>query len=140
MAGNVIMASTLIILVVCLVVMHREDKKEARFLKSEEYKNLNDNKGNVFVLENPQSLGRGVYLIEGTHSNDIEKEVDRYNNASLPFDYKIVSVIKTNNVTKTKKVFDKRFKVNKINKLESKSCFYKIDRENLMEFVTLISK
>jgi hypothetical protein len=95
--------------------------------------------GSIYIISNLGSFGAGVYKI-GFTRRAADERVDELSGASVPFDFDILGVIKTDNAPALEYKIHQQFLPARINKVNLRKEFFRVDLEEIRKFVNTLTQ
>lgn len=89
--------------------------------------------GNVYIISNPGSFGENVYKIGMTRRLDPMDRIWELSDASVPFDFDVHGIIKSDDAPKLESKFHTMFQKNKINLVNNRKEFFRISIHEIQE-------
>ena len=83
-------------------------------------------KGHVYIISNIGSFGEGVYKIGQTRRPDPQERVDELGDASVPFEFDIHALIKSENAPALEHRIHKQFLAMQVNKRNFRKEFFRV--------------
>ena len=105
---------------------------EQRILESERKRDTiaSDPRGKIYIISNVGSFGEHVYKI-GLTRREIEERVKELGDASVPFEFDIHAIIKTNNAPELETKLHRKLSIYRLNKSNWRKEFFKITIDEL---------
>lgn len=91
--------------------------------------------GHVYIISNIGSFGEDVLKIGLTRRLDPMDRVDELGDASVPFEFDVHAMIRSEDAPALEKELHKRFLNNQVNKINSRKEFFKINLKELRETI-----
>ena len=108
-------------------------------VKKEEIVNLQNGKaGNVYIISNFGSFGENIFKIGMTRRLDPQDRINELGSASVPFKFDVHSFIFSEDAVSLEKKLHDTLNDKRLNKVNLRKEFFKIDIEELEELVTSI--
>ena len=109
---------------------------EQRILESERKRDTiaSDPRGKIYIISNVGSFGEHVYKI-GLTRREIEERVKELGDASVPFEFDIHAIIKTNNAPELETKLHRKLSIYRLNKSNWRKEFFKITIDELKELI-----
>lgn len=89
--------------------------------------------GHVYVISNIGSFGENVYKIGMTRRLEPMDRVKELGDASVPFDFDVHALIYSENAPELEKILHKEFYDNRVNKVNDKREFFRVELEKIKE-------
>jgi hypothetical protein len=96
--------------------------------------------GHVYVISNIGAFGEHVYKIGMTRRLDPMDRVDELGDASVPFPFDVHAIIFSPNAPELENLLHKRFHHRRVNKVNERKEFFKVDLEEIAEAVKQIAQ
>lgn len=110
-------------------------KELKRELEEVDYREANKKAGYVYVISNVGSFGKDVYKIGMTRRLDPKDRIDELSSASVPFKFDIHAMIFCEDAPKLEADLHRIFDEYKVNAVNSRKEFFKIDLDKIKEAV-----
>lgn len=108
-------------------------------VKKDEIVNLQNGKaGNVYIISNFGSFGENIFKIGMTRRLDPQDRINELGSASVPFKFDVHSFIFSEDAVSLEKKLHDTLNDKRLNKVNLRKEFFKIDIEELEELVTSI--
>lgn len=91
--------------------------------------------GHVYVISNIGSFGEDVYKIGMTRRLEPVDRVRELGNASVPFNFDVHAMIYSENAPEFENILHKEFEDNRVNKVNNRREFFKVELEKIEEVV-----
>jgi len=95
--------------------------------------------GHVYIISNIGAFGEHVYKIGMTRRLDPMDRVNELGDASVPFPFDVHAIIFCQNAPELEKQLHKRFHHRRVNKVNERKEFFKVDLEEIAEAVKQIA-
>jgi hypothetical protein len=96
--------------------------------------------GHVYIISNIGAFGEHVYKIGMTRRLDPMDRVNELGDASVPFPFDVHAIIFCQNAPELEKLLHKHFHHRRVNKVNERKEFFKVDIEEIAEAVKQIAK
>lgn len=106
-----------------------------RELEEVDYRAANKKAGYVYIISNIGSFGENVYKIGMTRRLDPKDRIDELSSASVPFKFDVHAMIFCEDAPKLEAELHKEFEEYKVNAINSRKEFFKVDIEKIKEAV-----
>ena len=108
-------------------------------IKKEEIVKLQNGKaGNVYIISNLGSFGDDIFKIGMTRRLNPQERIDELGSASVPFKFDVHSFIFSDNAVDLEKKLHELLSKNRLNKVNLRKEFFKLQIDELEELVTSI--
>ena len=119
-----------------------DDEREKRIKAEQEAKELRekyrrkplDPRGKIYIISNIGSFGEHIYKI-GLTRREIEERIKELGDASVPFEFDVHAVIKTNNAPELESKLHQKLSIYRMNKSNWRKEFFKIAIEDLRKLI-----
>jgi hypothetical protein len=91
-------------------------------------------KGKIYIISNVGSFGEHIFKI-GLTRREIEERVKELGDASVPFEFDVHAVIKTNNAPELESKLHQKLSIYRMNKSNWRKEFFKITLEDLKRLI-----
>jgi len=91
-------------------------------------------KGKIYIISNVGSFGEHIYKI-GLTRREIEERVKELGDASVPFEFDVHAIIKTDNAPELESKLHKKLSVYRLNKSNWRKEFFKITIDELKQLI-----
>lgn len=91
-------------------------------------------KGKIYIISNVGSFGEHIYKI-GLTRREIEERVKELGDASVPFEFDVHAVIKTNNAPELESKLHQKLSIYRMNKSNWRKEFFKITLDDLKRLI-----
>lgn len=82
--------------------------------------------GTVYIISNVGSFGEGVFKIGQTRRLDPVERIDELGDASVPFDFDVHAMIRTEDAVELEASLHERFTLNQVNKMNWRKEFFRV--------------
>lgn len=117
----------------------KELEKKIKTLENDKRSVLNREQntraGFVYIISNIGSFGENIYKIGMTRRLNPMDRINELGDASVPFKFDVHAIIFSDDAPTLENILHKTFENHKVNKLNSKKEFYKIDLKSIKEVV-----
>ena len=96
--------------------------------------------GHVYIISNIGAFGENIYKIGMTRRLDPMDRVNELGDASVPFPFDVHAIIFCQNAPELEKQLHKRFHHRRVNKVNERKEFFKVDLEEIAEAVKQIAE
>ncbi len=96
--------------------------------------------GHVYIISNIGAFGEHVYKIGMTRRLDPMDRVNELGDASVPFPFDVHAIIFCHNAPELENLLHKRFHHRRVNKVNERKEFFKVDLEEIAEAVKQIAE
>jgi hypothetical protein len=93
-----------------------------------------DPKGKIYIISNVGSFGEHIFKI-GLTRREIEERIKELGDASVPFEFDVHAVIKTNNAPELESKLHQKLSIYRMNKSNWRKEFFKITLEDLKRLI-----
>jgi hypothetical protein len=93
-----------------------------------------DPKGKIYIISNVGSFGEHIFKI-GLTRREIEERVKELGDASVPFEFDVHAIIKTNNAPELESKLHQKLSIYRMNKSNWRKEFFKITLEDLKRLI-----
>lgn len=100
-----------------------------------DYRETHQRAGFVYIISNIGAFGENIYKIGMTRRLNPEDRVDELSNASVPFKFDIHAMIFSEDAPKLESTLHKTFEKYRVNKVNSRKEFYKLDLKEIEKVV-----
>jgi len=109
---------------------------EQRILEAEKKRDTiaSNPRGKIYIISNIGSFGEHIYKI-GLTRREIEERIKELGDASVPFEFDIHAVIKTNNAPELESKLHQKLSIYRLNKSNWRKEFFKITIEELKKLI-----
>jgi len=119
-----------------------DDEREKRIKAEQEAKELRekyrreplDPKGKIYIISNVGSFGEHIYKI-GLTRREIEERIKELGDASVPFEFDVHAIIKTENAPDLESKLHQKLAVYRVNKSNWRKEFFKITIDELKHLI-----
>ena len=107
-----------------------EERKARQELEDKYRRDPPDPRGKIYIISNVGSFGENIYKI-GLTRREIEERVKELGDASVPFEFDVHAIIKTENAPELESKLHKKLSIYRMNKSNWRKEFFKITLEEL---------
>ena len=111
-----------------------EERKARQELEDKYRRDPLDPRGKIYIISNIGSFGEHIYKI-GLTRREIEERVKELGDASVPFEFDVHAVIKTNNAPELESKLHQKLSIYRMNKSNWRKEFFKITIEDLKKLI-----
>jgi hypothetical protein len=119
-----------------------DDEREKRIKAEQEAEELRekyrrdplDPKGKIYIISNVGSFGEHIYKI-GLTRREIEERVKELGDASVPFEFDVHAIIKTENAPELESKLHQKLSIYRVNKSNWRKEFFKITIDELKQLI-----